>query len=221
MFTSMVARADRCDLPCSPASLPLFPRLVHLQTIALQQLFARFDDDHDGHLSVSELSKHLTKYLKGVLSAAEQRQLFASFDLDRNGVVDGAEFAAFCRGGRGQHAEQPAGGGYEHELSAARRAADELELMEEDGGTSSTAVLRIEAVHLLELMRPAASQFDDRCWLYVVLWLEQPASARGDEMSVIGSHIVRTKVGSHFSALLSHAERAYSMHVASCLVAGN
>ena len=151
----------------------------------LERLFARFDDDHSNGLIVSELSMHLGKLLPGVLSAAEQRQLFASFDLDRNGVVDSTEFAMFCRAGR--HPVQPPGGGsYEAQPASGGE--------ESDGGGSAAAMLHIETIDLLDLVRPAASQFDERCWLYVVLWLEQPAGTSTTEPSVIGSHLVRTKV---------------------------
>ena len=151
----------------------------------LERLFARFDDDHSGGLIVSELSMHLGKLLPGVLSAAEQRQLFASFDLDRNGVVDSTEFAMFCRAGR-HPVQPPGGGGYEAQPASGGE--------ESDGGGSAAAMLHVETIDLLDLVRPAASQFDERCWLYVVLWLEQPAGTATTEPSVIGSHLVRTKV---------------------------
>jgi hypothetical protein len=57
-------------------------------------LFARFDDDGSGALSVAELRTHLKKI--ALLSALETRALCTAFDEDGDGMVDSDEFRRFC-----------------------------------------------------------------------------------------------------------------------------
>ena len=68
----------------------------------LSALFARFDDDHNGTLSVGELGRHLTKLLPGVITTSELRALCASFDVNGDGIVDSQEFALWCTQGAGK-----------------------------------------------------------------------------------------------------------------------
>jgi len=86
MLASRVAPAARANLR------------VGARLRALHDLFSVCDSDHSGALSFPEFCGGL-RALLGALDPAEERLLFAAFDIKRNGTVDLAEFEfALLRG---------------------------------------------------------------------------------------------------------------------------
>ncbi|PKI77817.1 probable calcium-binding protein CML27 [Punica granatum] len=79
------------------ANSPSSPqRLQRMTDPELEKVFAQFDADGDGKISLSELSQVLSA-LGSKSSSADLRLAMEEIDSDRDGFISLSEFAALCR----------------------------------------------------------------------------------------------------------------------------
>ena len=74
--------------------------------VDLGALFARYDHNGDGTLSLEELHAVVERLVPGTVTEAQLRRLFAMIDRDHNGCIDYREFADFVAMRKRHHTER-------------------------------------------------------------------------------------------------------------------